>query len=189
MTVPGNSVSRGLGPAASGRPPLGSVLRPERSAGRSIFRAVGPTHLIGFGGQSVHTTDKPVCCIPSHSPGGEGGCGAMAFPLTGNASRRMNIFSCGVDFHGECAVAYLRGELDSCTVEHLVDRLCPLAMAGQDIVGDLSRLQFVATAGLTALDELERHASAAGGAIRLTDQPPPMPRDGGGSRVGGLVTP
>jgi anti-sigma B factor antagonist len=100
----------------------------------------------------------------------------MAFPLTGNASRRMNIFSCGVDFHGECAVAYLRGELDSCTVEHLVDRLCPLAMAGQDIVVDLSGLQFVATAGLTALDELERHASAAGGSIRLTDPPPPMRR-------------
>ena len=102
----------------------------------------------------------------------------MAVPrfhaLPAEPGRRMNIFSCGVDFHDECAVAYLRGELDMSSVPALFDRLCPLAKDGQDMVVDLSGLQFVATAGLTTLAELERAACAAGGSIRLTKLPAPM---------------
>jgi anti-anti-sigma factor len=74
-------------------------------------------------------------------------------------------------FSGNCAVAYLYGELDACSVTCLTGRLTPVAMTGRDIVVDLSGLSFVDTAGLIALVDLQRHATTAGGSLRLTKPP------------------
>jgi anti-anti-sigma factor len=83
----------------------------------------------------------------------------------------MDNFSCTVNSAGRCAVAHLNGELDMSNVGRLTDRLKPLAMAGRDVVVNFSGLSFFGTAGLAALDELDRHATAAGGSIRLTEVP------------------
>lgn len=88
----------------------------------------------------------------------------------------MNIFTCALDIDEQHAVAYLNGELDMNTVHCLVDRLRPVATAGRDIVIDLAGIDFFGTAGLMALDELDRHATAAGGSIRLSQLPAPVRR-------------
>jgi anti-anti-sigma factor len=44
-------------------------------------------------------------------------------------------------------------------------------MTGRDIVVDLSGLSFVDTAGVIALVDLQRHATTAGGSLRLTKPP------------------
>jgi anti-sigma B factor antagonist len=88
----------------------------------------------------------------------------------------MNIFTCTVDFDNESAVAHLSGELDMSTVACLVDRLCPLAAMGRDIVVDLSGLSFLGTAGVVAFCELQRSATAAGGSVRLSEVPTPARR-------------
>jgi anti-sigma B factor antagonist len=79
----------------------------------------------------------------------------------------MEIFTCTVDIDDDRVVAHLNGELDMTTVHPLVDRLQPLATAGRDLVIDLAGISFFGTAGLIALDELARHATAAGGSVRL----------------------
>jgi anti-anti-sigma factor len=89
----------------------------------------------------------------------------------GEWSETMNIFTCALDIDEQHAVAYLNGELDMNTVHCLVDRLRPVATAGRDIVIDLAGIDFFGTAGLMALDELDRHATAAGGSIRLSQLP------------------
>lgn len=88
----------------------------------------------------------------------------------------MNTFTCALDIDEQHAVAYLNGELDMNTVHCLVDRLRPVATAGRDIVIDLAGIDFFGTAGLMALDELDRHATAAGGSIRLSQLPAPVRR-------------
>jgi anti-anti-sigma factor len=94
----------------------------------------------------------------------------------GEWSETMNIFTCALDIDEQHAVAYLNGELDMNTVHCLVDRLRPVATAGRDIVIDLAGIDFFGTAGLIALDELDRHATAAGGSIRLSQLPAPVRR-------------
>jgi anti-anti-sigma factor len=94
----------------------------------------------------------------------------------GEWSETMNIFTCALDIDEQHAVAYLNGELDMNTVHCLVDRLRPVATAGRDIVIDLAGIDFFGTAGLMALDELDRHATAAGGSIRLSQLPAPVRR-------------
>jgi anti-anti-sigma factor len=74
----------------------------------------------------------------------------------------MNIFSCSVDVDDRCAVAHLNGEVDMSTVSRLVEPLGPLATAGRDVVVDFSGIDFFGTAGLTALADLQRRATAAG---------------------------
>jgi anti-sigma B factor antagonist len=44
-------------------------------------------------------------------------------------------------------------------------------MTGRDIVVELAGLGFVDTAGLIALVDLQRHATTAGGSLRLTEPP------------------
>jgi anti-sigma B factor antagonist len=86
----------------------------------------------------------------------------------------MDIFTCAVDIDEQCAVAYLNGELDMSTAPCLVERLRPIAMAGRDLVVDLSGISFFGASALTALAELERRATAAGGSIRLSQLPTPV---------------
>lgn len=86
----------------------------------------------------------------------------------------MDIFTCAVDIDGQRAVAYLSGELDMSTTQCLVDRLRAVAMVGGDLVIDLADVSFFGTAALTALAQLDRHAAAAGGAIRLSKLPAPV---------------
>lgn len=88
----------------------------------------------------------------------------------------MDIFTCAVDIDEQRAVAYLNGELDMSTAQCLVDRLRPVAMAGRDLVVDLAGISFFGTAALTALAELDRHATAAGGSVRLSQLPAPVRR-------------
>jgi anti-sigma B factor antagonist len=83
----------------------------------------------------------------------------------------MKIFTCAVDIDDQHAVAHLNGELDMSTVRCLVERLRPIAAAGRDLVVDLAGISFFGTAGLGALDELDRYATAAGGSIRLSHVP------------------
>ena len=73
-------------------------------------------------------------------------------------------------------MAYLHGELDACSATCLRAQLTPLAMAGQDIVVDPAELSFVDTAGVFALVDLLRVATAAGGSLRLTKPPRLMRR-------------
>jgi anti-sigma B factor antagonist len=86
----------------------------------------------------------------------------------------MDIFTCAVDMDEHRAVAYLNGELDMSTVHCLVDRLRPVATAGRDLVVDLAGISFFGTAGLAAFDQLDRHATAAGGSMRLSQLPAPV---------------
>lgn len=83
----------------------------------------------------------------------------------------MKIFTCAVDIDDQHAVAHLIGELDMTTAHCLVERLRPIATAGRDLVVDLAGISFLGTAGLAALDELDRSATAAGGSIRLSRLP------------------
>ena len=101
---------------------------------------------------------------------------ALSMNRPGEWSETMNIFTCALDIDEQHAVAYLNGELDMNTVHCLVDRLRPVATAGRDIVIDLAGIDFFGTAGLMALDELDRHATAAGGSIRLSQLPAPVRR-------------
>jgi anti-sigma B factor antagonist len=86
----------------------------------------------------------------------------------------MDIFSCTVDTDDRRAVVYLNGELDQSTVNSLIDRLRPLAEAGQDVLVDFSALTFCGTAGIAALAEVERHTTEAGGSMRLSKLPAPL---------------
>jgi anti-sigma B factor antagonist len=52
----------------------------------------------------------------------------------------------------------------------------PIAMTGRDISIDLDRLDFVDTAGLVALIDLQREARRAGGSLRLAKPPRPLQR-------------
>jgi anti-anti-sigma factor len=81
------------------------------------------------------------------------------------------LFSCTVDFGPGCAIAYLGGELDAQTAECLTAVVSPLANASCDIVVNLSGLGFLGTAGVVALTDLQRDATAAGGSLRLTELP------------------
>jgi len=60
------------------------------------------------------------------------------------------------------------------TVSRLVEPLGPLATAGRDVVVDFSGIDFFGTAGLTALADLQRRATAAGGSMRLSQLPAPV---------------
>jgi anti-sigma B factor antagonist len=91
----------------------------------------------------------------------------------GEWSGMVNRFTCALDIDDRHAVAHLNGDLDMTTVQCLVERLRPIATAGRDLVVDLAGIDFFGTAGLRALDELDRHALAAGGSIRLS-QPPAL---------------
>jgi anti-anti-sigma factor len=86
----------------------------------------------------------------------------------------IDLFSCRIVVDDEAVIVYLNGEIDMCTVESLVDRLCPLAAAGNDIIMDLSGLSFLGTAGLGAFFELQKHATTAGGSMRLSAVPAPV---------------
>lgn len=66
-------------------------------------------------------------------------------------------------------MTYLHGELDACSVTCLKERLTPVAMTGRDIIVDLAELSFIDTAGLFALVDLKRDATAAGGSLRLAE--------------------
>ena len=79
-----------------------------------------------------------------------------------------------MDIDEQRAVAYLNGERDMSTAQCLVDRLRPVAMAGRDLVVDLAGISFFGTAALTALAELDRRATAAGGSIWLSQLPAPV---------------
>jgi anti-sigma B factor antagonist len=92
----------------------------------------------------------------------------------GELSGTMEIFTCAVEIDEQRAVAYLNGELDMSTVPGLLDRLQPVAMAGRDLVVDLAGISFFGTAALTALAELDRHATASGGSIQLSHLPAPV---------------
>jgi anti-anti-sigma factor len=74
-------------------------------------------------------------------------------------------------FNDNRALAYLHGELDACSVSCLRARLIPVAMTGRDIVIDVAGLDFVDTAGVVALIDLQREALKAGGSLRLTKLP------------------
>ena len=81
-------------------------------------------------------------------------------------------FSCRTVFlSDDCTLAYLHGDLDACSATSLRARLTPVAMAGRDIVVDPAGLSFVDTAGVIALVDLLRAATAAGGSLRLTKPP------------------
>jgi anti-sigma B factor antagonist len=90
--------------------------------------------------------------------------------------RTVNEFSCAVDINAQHAVAHLSGDLDMTGDHGLIERLRPIATAGRDLVVDLAGIDFFGTAGLWALDELNRHALAAGGSIRLSAPPAPVRR-------------
>jgi anti-sigma B factor antagonist len=66
-------------------------------------------------------------------------------------------------------VAYLDGELDSCTAECVFTRLGPLVKSGHDLVVNLSGLSFLGTTGLALLDRLGRCAACNGGSLSLED--------------------
>jgi anti-sigma B factor antagonist len=89
---------------------------------------------------------------------------------------QMGFYSRTALFGGNCAVAYLYGELDACSVTSLRARLAPVAMTGRDIIVDLAGLSFVDTTGLIALIDLQRDATTAGGSLRLTEPPRPLRR-------------
>jgi anti-sigma B factor antagonist len=74
-------------------------------------------------------------------------------------------------FSDNHALAQLHGELDACSVGCLRTRLMPIAMTGRDIIIDLTGLDFVDTAGVVALTDLQREARRAGGSLRLTKPP------------------
>jgi anti-sigma B factor antagonist len=86
----------------------------------------------------------------------------------------MDIFTCAVEIDERRAVAHLIGELDMSTAQCLVDRVRPFAMAGLDLVVDLAGISFFGAAALTALAELDRCATAAGGSVRLSRLPAPV---------------
>lgn len=88
----------------------------------------------------------------------------------------VGFSSCTVLFSDNRAVAHLHGELDAYTVRCLRMRLTPIAMTGRDISIDLARLDFIDTAGLVALIDLQREARRAGGSLRLTKPPRPLRR-------------
>jgi anti-anti-sigma factor len=93
-------------------------------------------------------------------------------PDSANWVAQMVEFCCRtVFFSDNCAMAYLRGELDACSETSLRARLIPVAMAGRDIVVDPVGLSFVDTAGVIALVDLLRVATTAGGSLRLTKPP------------------
>jgi anti-anti-sigma factor len=92
----------------------------------------------------------------------------------GELNVTMHIFTCEVDIDERRAVAYLNGELDMSTAHCLVDRLRLVAMAGRDLVVDLAGISCFGAAALTALAELDRRATAAGGSIRLSQLPAPV---------------
>lgn len=81
------------------------------------------------------------------------------------------LFSCAVAFRNDCAIAYLCGELDMSTADCVKAPLVPLAVAGWDIVLELSNLTFVGTAGLRALADIQESAAAAGGSTRMAEVP------------------
>jgi anti-sigma B factor antagonist len=86
----------------------------------------------------------------------------------------MDLFTCAVDIDEQRAVAHLNGELDMSTAQCLLDRLGPLAVAGRDLVVDLAGISFFGAAALTALADLDRCATAAGGSVRLSRLPAPV---------------
>jgi anti-sigma B factor antagonist len=88
----------------------------------------------------------------------------------------VGFSSCTVLFSDNRAVAHLHGELDAYSVRCLRARLMPIAMTGRDIVIDLNGVDFVDTAGLVALIDLQREARRAGGSLRLTKPPRPLRR-------------
>ena len=83
----------------------------------------------------------------------------------------IGFSSCTVLFNDNRALTYLHGELDACSVSCLRARLIPVAMTGRDIVIDVAGLDFVDTAGVVALIDLQREARRAGGSLRLTKLP------------------
>jgi anti-anti-sigma factor len=70
-----------------------------------------------------------------------------------------------------CWGGKLHGELDACSVSCLKARPMPIAMTGRDIIVDLAGLDFVDTAGVVALTDLQREARRAGGWLGLTKPP------------------
>src|SRR4030088_2746837 len=82
-----------------------------------------------------------------------------------------NLFTCTVVYQPDCTVAYLEGELDMSTAESLRVRLAPLVGLGCNVVVNLADLRFLGTAGLRALAEIARDATAAGGSVCLAEVP------------------
>jgi anti-sigma B factor antagonist len=95
----------------------------------------------------------------------------LAIRLANRVVQMVGFCCRTVLFSDECTVAYLRGELDAYSAICLTARLKPLAMAGRNIVVDSAGLSFVDTAGVSALVDLLRVATAAGGSLRLTKPP------------------
>ena len=83
----------------------------------------------------------------------------------------VGFYSRTVLFSDNRAVAYLGGELDAYNITCLTARLAPIAVTGRDIIVDLAALSFLGTAGLMALADLQHHATASGGSLRLTEPP------------------
>jgi anti-sigma B factor antagonist len=83
----------------------------------------------------------------------------------------IGFSSCTVLLSDNRALADLHGELDACSVSCLRARLMPVARTGRDIIVDLAGLEFVDTAGVVALIDLQREARRAGGSLRLTKPP------------------
>ncbi|MEA2484618.1 MAG: hypothetical protein QOC55_2565 [Thermoleophilaceae bacterium] len=88
----------------------------------------------------------------------------------------VGFSSCTVLLSDNHAVARLHGELDACTVSCLTARLMPIAMTGRDTIIDVAGLDFVDTAGVVALIDVQREARRAGGSLRLTKPPRPLRR-------------
>ncbi|MCW2690099.1 MAG: rsbV [Mycobacterium sp.] len=84
------------------------------------------------------------------------------------------LFSCSVTLQRGGAVVFLDGELDMCTAQRLLARLRPLAKTGRDLVVDVSGVSFFGSAGLAALTDVQRRATAAGGSMCLVDVPSPV---------------
>jgi anti-sigma B factor antagonist len=61
------------------------------------------------------------------------------------------------------------GEIDASTVGELVARLTPLPGEAEDIILELSGVQFIDSSGLRALIEVHRQASDAGRRLVLND--------------------
>ena len=79
------------------------------------------------------------------------------------------IFTCNVVLDSDPAVAYLQGELDSCTGETLLSELAPLIKSGRDVVVNFADLSFVSVTSLILLDRLAQFVSGKGGSLCLAD--------------------
>jgi hypothetical protein len=83
-----------------------------------------------------------------------------------NRVTQMGFYSRTALFGGNCAVAYLYGELDACSVTSLRARLAPVAMTGRDIIVDPAGLSFVdTTLNCTYRSAARRHHSGRIAAI------------------------